>query len=89
MAVAAPLQRDGAEWAVAPGFLGALVRAVKSAAAKRINGVRGTPGARLWQRNYYEHVIRDDADLERICQYIIENPAKWTDDPDNPASIDP
>ncbi|OGO51992.1 MAG: hypothetical protein A2148_04100 [Chloroflexi bacterium RBG_16_68_14] len=42
------------------------------------------PG-RLWQRNYYEHIIRDDAELDRIRQYIHENPARWGEDPENPA----
>lgn len=32
---------------------------------------------RLWQRNYYDHIIRDDEDLNRIKQYIIDNPANW------------
>ena len=41
------------------------------------------PG-RLWQRNYYEHIIRDDDDLNRIREYIIYNPAKWDEDDDNP-----
>jgi putative transposase len=39
---------------------------------------------RLWQRNYYEHVIRDEKSLNRIQQYIAENPARWEFDPDNP-----
>ena len=41
------------------------------------------PG-RLWQRNYYEHVIRNDEELNRIRQYIIDNPARWEEDPENP-----
>jgi len=44
------------------------------------------PG-RLWQRNYYEHVVRSDQDLQRIRRYIEENPLKWaldTENPDNP-----
>ncbi len=40
------------------------------------------PG-RLWQRNYYEHIIRDDADLERIREYIAANPAHWYEDAEN------
>lgn len=36
--------------------------------------------ARLWQRNYYEHVIRDETDLNRIREYIINNPANWVKD---------
>jgi len=41
------------------------------------------PG-RLWQRNYYEHVIRNEHDLERIRAYIAANPACWDQDPENP-----
>ncbi len=39
---------------------------------------------RLWQRNYYEHIIRNDNDLNRIREYIINNPAKWDMDRENP-----
>jgi putative transposase len=39
---------------------------------------------RLWQRNYFEHIVRDAADLDRIRQYIEDNPARWAEDPDNP-----
>ena len=42
---------------------------------------------KLWQRNYYEHVIRDENDIDRIRQYIIENPAKWAGDEDNPGNV--
>lgn len=35
---------------------------------------------RIWQRNYYEHVIRDDVDYERIAMYIVNNPLTWEDD---------
>ena len=39
---------------------------------------------RLWQRNYYEHVIRDEEELQKIREYIIYNPMKWPTDRDNP-----
>ncbi len=42
---------------------------------------------RLWQRNYYEHVIRDEDDLTRIRQYVLENPMRWTDDAENPDKV--
>ena len=42
---------------------------------------------RLWQRNYYEHVIRDDSFLNEIRQYILDNPAKWELDRENPAVV--
>ena len=39
---------------------------------------------RLWQRNYYEHVIRSDDELHGVRRYISDNPSKWSDDVDNP-----
>ncbi|HEX9729464.1 MAG TPA: amidohydrolase family protein [Gemmatimonadales bacterium] len=64
--------------------IGAIVGSYKSAVSKRINQLRGTPGAWVWQRNYYEHVIRDIASLNRIREYIARNPARWSDDTENP-----
>jgi len=46
--------------------------------------MRGTPRRPIWQRNYYEHIIRDENELNRVRQYILDNPAKWADDPENP-----
>jgi putative transposase len=57
--------------------LGAIVGAFKSATAREINRLRGTPGAPVWQRGYYEHVIADDASLTRARQYIADNPRNW------------
>jgi len=55
------------------------------------NGVRyknWSPfNGKLWQRNYYEHVIRNEDEMDRIRQYIIENPLKWAEDEDNPVNI--
>jgi putative transposase len=48
--------------------------------SKQINILRNTPGAKTWQPNYYDHVIRDEQEYERIRQYIINNPAKWEHD---------
>jgi REP element-mobilizing transposase RayT len=39
---------------------------------------------RLWQRNYYEHIVRDETDLKRIRDYIVANPPNWNDDTENP-----
>lgn len=52
--------------------------------AKRINEMRGAPGVRLWQRNYYERVIRDEDEYNRICEYILDNPLRWEEDEGNP-----
>ena len=61
-----------------------IVRAFKTFSARRINAARGTQGTAFWQRNYYEHVIRNEAALDRIRQYIEDNPARWHEDPENP-----
>jgi len=68
-----------------PRSLGALMAGFKSAATKRINAQRSTPGASVWQRNFYERVIRNEPALNRIRQYVTDNPAKWWEDPENPA----
>ena len=67
-----------------PNSVGAIVGQFKSLTAKRINAVRETPGARVWQRNYYEHVIRNEDELHRVRQYIVDNPAQWDLDEYNP-----
>ncbi len=60
-----------------------VVGSFKSAAAREVNVLRGTPGAPVWQRGFYDHVMRDEEDLERIREYIATNPARWTSDPEN------
>ncbi|MBN2107361.1 MAG: transposase [Deltaproteobacteria bacterium] len=60
-----------------------MVRALKTFSSKRINQIRKTPGMPVWQRNYYDHVIRDDDDLNRIREYVINNPANWQEDEEN------
>ena len=58
----------------------------KSSITKIVNQIRNTPGYPVWQRNYYEHVIRNEDDLNRVRQYIIDNPMKWLEDENNPAN---
>ncbi len=65
------------------GALGAIVRSFKSAVTRRVNAVRRSPGRAVWQRNYYEHVIRNPDDLAEIRQYIADNPLKWESDKEN------
>ena len=67
-----------------PGSLPTIIRSFKSAATKRINLLRDTPAAPVWQRNYYEHVIRSDAELNQIKEYVKSNSAKWALDHENP-----
>ena len=62
-----------------------IVRTFKSASAKRINNLRHTPGASVWQRDYYKRIIRDERELDAACEYILDNPRKWAEDKHNPA----
>ena len=64
--------------------LGRLVGAFKTVSTKRINLARNTPGQPIWQRNYYEHVIRNDRELTDVREYIVNNPIKWELDKYNP-----
>jgi putative transposase len=84
---------DGATTRVAPTgarcTIGDVIGAFKSITTNGyIQGVNGhhwaTFPGRLWQRNYYEQVIRNDETLNRIRQYIVDNPAQWADDDENP-----
>jgi putative transposase len=59
-----------------PRSLGALVAGFKSSTTKRINLLRSSPAATVWQRNYHEHVIRNDKELAAISEYILNNPLK-------------
>lgn len=59
------------------GSIPTIVRSFKSAVSKRINAIRNTPAAQVWQRNYYEHVVRDELDLHRIREYIHTNVTQW------------
>ena len=71
---ASPVEQFGKPVA---GSVPTVVRSFKSAATKRINEIRQTPGAAVWERNYYERVIRDQAAYARIAEYIALNPQRW------------
>lgn len=62
------------------GSLGSMVRSYKSAVTRQVNLLKQTPGSLLWQKKYYEHVIRDEPDLNRIRDYILTNPSRWVED---------
>lgn len=66
------------------GSLGIIIGSFKSIVTKRVNELRGTPGKPFWQRNYWEHGIRTDKELDRIREYIKMNPMMWEEDEDNP-----
>lgn len=58
--------------------IGAIVRGYKSAVTKQINLLG--PGTVVWQRNYYEHIIRNEQAYQTISEYVINNPLKWKED---------
>lgn len=62
------------------GSIPTIIRAYKSAVTYAINISRNTPGQPVWQRNYYEHIIRDEKDYENIVEYIYQNPRNWDKD---------
>ena len=62
------------------GSLGAIVSHYKAAVSRRAwSGLIGQ-GQRVWQRNYYDHIVRDEESLNEIRRYIMENPARWAKD---------
>jgi putative transposase len=54
--------------------LGRLIGAFKTVSTRRVNDLEGTPGPRLWQRNYYERVIRNSLAWDALRRYIANNP---------------
>jgi putative transposase len=65
------------------GSLGAIIGNYKSGVARRINAVQRTPGNPVWQRGYFERVIRNNHELDRIRVYIRDNPDRWAADRDD------
>ena len=53
------------------------MRALKTFSARRINHLRGTPGVKVWQRNYWERVLRDERELGIARDYVLTNPLRW------------
>lgn len=65
--------------------LGQIVAYFKYQSTKEINAAKGGPVTKLWQRNYYEHIIRNEQDLALTWLYVESNPAQWEADDENPA----
>jgi len=64
--------------------LGRIIGAFKTVSTKRINELSNSSAGRIWQRGFFEHVIRGERDLTRIREYISTNPRRWHLDRDNP-----
>ena len=67
--------------------LGEIVRSYKAVSTRLIRQTANADFA--WQRNYYEHVVRSDESLNRIRQYVLDNPSRWAIDRENPAASNP
>ncbi len=63
-----------------PGSIGAILGLFKATVSKRFHEMSNTPETSLWQRNYYEHIIRDEKDHLAVYNYIISNPDTWAND---------
>jgi putative transposase len=57
--------------------LGSIIGQFKSSVTKRLREISGNSDLKIWQRNYYEHIIRNEIDLQNIRKYITDNPLKW------------
>ena len=75
-------------WNESKPMLARVVAYFKYTTTKSINTARQTAGVKVWQRNYYEHIIRSENSLNRLREYIANNPQQWETDqlhPRNPS----
>jgi REP element-mobilizing transposase RayT len=73
----------GADPILLPNSLPTVIRSFKSAVTKKTNVIRGIHVIPLWQRNYYEHIICSEEELNRFREYIQNNPMQWEGDEEN------
>jgi len=66
-----------------PAALGDILRTFKSESAIRVNAILKRTARPIWQRNYFEYIIRSTSSLDKIRLYIRDNPSHWDSDPDN------
>jgi len=71
---------DGSQTVSKRKSVGRLIGMFKTVTNKRFNETRYSSGGKMWQRNYYEHIIRDEEDYMRIFLYIQNNPLNWRND---------
>jgi REP-associated tyrosine transposase len=60
--------------------VGRLIGAFKTVSTKHINRLRNTPAEVVWQRNFWEHIVRDDGEMDLVRAYIRDNPTNWSSD---------
>ena len=66
--------------------LSEIVRGFKTFSARRVNQIRGSSRVPVWQRGFYDRVIRREEELRQVREYIANNPRRWADDADNPGN---
>ncbi len=66
------------------GSLPTIIRSFKAAVSKRVRAMRRLPTTQIWQRNYYERVIRTGDEFDEVSRYIWEDPKAWEFDEENP-----
>jgi REP element-mobilizing transposase RayT len=76
------IQRDAIKFETLSNIIGAF----KTTAATRVNKLRGLLGTAVWQKSFYDRIIRNDREFEYVQKYIRNNPIKWAEDRDNPIS---
>jgi REP-associated tyrosine transposase len=74
---------------IKPASLGAIMAQFKSRVTKRLWKIPSLKGTPVWQRNYYEHIIRNQRDLQNKTDYIEANPILWDEDDNNPINVKP
>ena len=80
---ASPLQEMGTQ----SGSLSAIIQNFKSISTRKVNRLYFEPGNKIWQRNYYERIIRNERELNATRAYILDNPLNWELDKENPTNI--
>lgn len=77
----APLRSNHSQESASP-TLGIIIGTFKAAVTRQVHKLDRFWGVKIWHRNYYEHVIRDERDYERIIDYMAVNPENWEKDPE-------
>jgi REP element-mobilizing transposase RayT len=62
----------------------AVIAGFKAGVSRRVNALRNTLGRQVWQRSYYDRVVRDERELIAYQRYIADNPLRWDLDTENP-----
>lgn len=83
---ASPLHPPNRPKGTKPGSLSAIIQNFTSITSRKINRIRKTPGEKMWQRNFYDRIVRNEKELYNLRNYIIDNPLKWENDEENPSN---